>query len=130
MVTYMLLLKRKKGMTKEQFRHHYETSHVAMAKKYLGHLFHDYRRHYPEENVGLMADGKWGSIGDDGYDAITKVDFKDRADFAEFQRLCQLPDIQKALSEDEERFLDRANSRMSVCEEVKTWTGADIRKSA
>ena len=75
MVTYILLLKRKPGMTKAQFREHYETSHVALAKKYLGHLFQDYRRHYPEESVGLMANGEWGSIGDEGYDAITKVDF-------------------------------------------------------
>jgi hypothetical protein len=125
----MLLLKRKPGTTKEQFRQHYETSHVAMAKKYLGHLFLDYRRHYPESSIGLMTDGKWGEL-DDGYDAITKVDFKDRADYAEFERLCQLPDIQKALSEDEERFLDRARCRMSLCEEVRTWTAADIKKSA
>jgi hypothetical protein len=38
MFKVMWLLKRKKGITFEQFRDHYENSHSILGKKYLGHL--------------------------------------------------------------------------------------------
>jgi hypothetical protein len=126
MVTFILMLKRKQGMTTAQFREHYETFHVALAKKYLGHLFVDYQRHYPELTLGFEADGKPFPIGDQQYDVITKVDFKDRADFEEFQRLCASPEIRKELAADGDKFVDRTRCHHSVTERVRTWTGADL----
>ena len=35
----MLILKRKAGMTAKEFQDYYESSHVVLAHKYLGHLF-------------------------------------------------------------------------------------------
>ena len=128
MITYILLLKRKKGMTRAEFRHHYETSHVMLAKKFLGHLFLDYRRHFPIDSIKPSGEEAW--FADEGFDAITKVDFKDQAAFDEFKRLCSLPHIKEALVEDEKRFLDREAVRVQVCEEVRTWTAADLAKSA
>ena len=122
MVTMILLLKRKQGMTPEQFRQHYETGHVALARKHLGHLFVDYRSCYPEETYGHANAGG----GDEGYDAITRVDFADRAAYDEFLTICARPDVLAALSEDEARFLDRPAVRISLCEEVRTWTAADL----
>ena len=44
MIKLIFMFKRKPGLTHEQFRHHYETSHVPLVHKYLSHLFVDYRR--------------------------------------------------------------------------------------
>ena len=128
MITYMLLLKRKKNMTKAQFREHYESSHVALAKKYLGHLFMDYRRHYPVDTPGFVGEEDRLSNDDESPDAITKVDFEDKAAFQEFKRLCQQPHIRDALVADEACFLDRERVRTYVCEQVRTWTADDVVK--
>src|SRR4051794_32707745 len=37
----IFFLKRKPGISHEQFREHYENSHVKLADKYLGHLMID-----------------------------------------------------------------------------------------
>ncbi len=130
-ITYMLFLKRKKGMTKEQFRTHYETSHALLAKKFFGHLFLDYRRHYPEDTVQFTVDGQASSVSDDSaFDAISKVDFKDRATYEEFLRVGAQPHVRAELGPDELRFLDMEGVRVSICEEVRTWTSADLAKSA
>ncbi|MFC1825459.1 EthD domain-containing protein [Thermodesulfobacteriota bacterium] len=130
MITLILLMKRKRGMSKEQFRHHYETSHVALAKKYLGHLFFDYRRHYVKTTSGLADDGVTMAKKMDGaYDAITNIVFRDKDALDEFMRICSLPDVNSILSADEERFLDRPAMLVSICEEVKTWTATDLKQA-
>ena len=130
MITVVLMLKRKAGMSREQFRHHYETSHVALAKKYLGHLFLDYRRHYVKVTSGLADDGVTMIKMPDGpYDAITNIVFQDRAALDEFMRISSLPDVKSILSADEERFLDRPSMRISICEGVRTWTASDLKQT-
>ena len=39
-------IKRKKHLSHEQFKEHFERSHAAMALKFCGHLFAEYRRNY------------------------------------------------------------------------------------
>ena len=130
MITLILLLKRKRGMSREDFRHHYETSHVARAKKYLGHLFYDYKRHYVKATMTLDGDGVTMSEKNDaGYDAITNIVFRDEAAYEEFMWIYSLPDVNADLSADEERFLDRMDMQVNICEEVKTWTAADLEQA-
>ena len=53
-------IKRKPHMTHEQFKEHFERSHAAMALKFCGHLFSEYRRNY----VNVVYTG--GDSRDDG----------------------------------------------------------------
>jgi hypothetical protein len=46
------LIKRKSHLTHEQFREHFERSPAAMALKYCGHLFSEYRRNYVHVVMG------------------------------------------------------------------------------
>lgn len=130
MVTMILLLKRKPGMTHEEFREYYEKGHAMMAKKYFGHLFMDYRRHYVQRARGSRdpdARGVLRTTAAESYDAITKIDFKDQADLDEFDRIASLPEVAADLRQDEAKFLDRDAIRVSICEEVRTWTAADTQ---
>ena len=61
------LFKRKEGITLEQFRDHYESSHSELGKKYLGHLISRYVRNY-----ALPADPARPSRNPFGYDCITE----------------------------------------------------------
>lgn len=129
MIAMILLLKRKRGTTREQFRHHYETSHVMLAKKHVGHLFHDYRRHYVGDVISLSDQGAAVNAVEEGaYDVITKIVFKDQSALDEFWRIYAIPEVFAELRADELSFLDLPSLRVSICEEVKTWTAADLAR--
>jgi uncharacterized protein (TIGR02118 family) len=117
MVKVILLLKRKPGMSRAEFREHYERVHVVLAKKYLGHLFAAYRRNY-----AVDAMSNTGDAHDDGYDAVTEVVLKDAAAAAEMNRIINSPEIGPIYIADEEKFLDRPALRMLIVEEVDTGT--------
>ena len=130
MIAMILLLKRKPGMTREQFRRHYDTSHVMLAKKHLGHLFHDYRRHYVGDVIAMRGEEVVvNGVEEGAYDVITKIVFKDQAALDEFWRIYAIPEVFAELRADEQAFLDMPTMRVNLCEEVRTWTAADLAKS-
>lgn len=103
---------------------HYENFHVPLGQKFIGHLLVGFSRHYP----GVMADfteDDWttGRMGDEdvgcAYDAISVYEFRDAAAIAEMAEILKRPEVSKALSEDEKRFLDRAGCRMGLCHVVE-----------
>lgn len=104
MPSIVLLLKRKPGMTMEEFRHHYETSHAAMAVKYQGHAIADYRRSYIHTQFNLDHFGE--PDGEPLFDAVTVLSFDTDEQFAEFRRASG-PHREEFLA-DEFNFLDRA----------------------
>ena len=120
----MVLLKRRPGITVEQFREHYETNHVPLGERFIGHLLVEFSRHYP----GTMADftsDDWttGRMGDEdagcAYDAISVYQFRDEAAILEMTEILKRPEVSQALSEDENRFLDRPACRMGLCEVIE-----------
>jgi hypothetical protein len=123
MAKLVFLLKRKPGITKEQFREHYETSHVKLAEKYIGHLLTGYHRNYPifaTLNPSEQPEGSDVKPYDFQYDAVTEMRVRDEAAIAEIARIFNDPAIQPILAEDELKFLDRASTVMLVCDEVAT----------
>ena len=64
------LLRRKPGITMDQFRNHYENSHARLAQKYFGDLMLSYKRNYKTETWGggvptakSSDDAKGGGFG-------------------------------------------------------------------
>ena len=118
----MLLLKRKAGMSAAEFQEYYERSHVALAHKYLGHLFADYRRNYMLPVEGGQGESQNPGLANPDYDAVTEIWMKDEAAWAEMQRIMADPEIGRIFMEDEEHFLDRPALRIFPCFEVKSAT--------
>ncbi len=121
---FMVLLKRRPDLTPAQFRDHYENRHVPLGTKFIGHLLVDFKRHYP----GAMADfssDEWsnGRMGDGdagcAYDAISVYEFRDEAAIAEMTEILKRPEVYTALSEDENRFLNRPACRMGLCDVIE-----------
>jgi hypothetical protein len=124
-VKVILFLKRKAGLTPEQFRVHYESSHVKLAQRYLGHLIVGYRRNYPRFatlNPSSVPAGSQPAPHDIGYDCITEIWVKDEAAFAELRRIFDDPVIGPIVAADELKFLQRDATVMIVSEEVDTGT--------
>jgi hypothetical protein len=121
MFKVMWLLKRKQGITHEQFRNHYERSHVVMAHKHIGHLLIEYRRNYKTETWGGgVPTEKGGGFGpvDWPYDCVTEWVMRDAAAFDEINRIFADPVIGKEFHDDEEHFLDREAVLLIKCNVV------------
>jgi hypothetical protein len=120
---FMVLLKRKPGMSPEAFRNHYENNHIPLGATFIGHLLVEFSRHYPGTMSDFASDD-WedgrmsGTDAGCAYDAISIYRFRDQAAMAEMAEILQRPEVSRALSEDENRFLDRAACRMGLCDVV------------
>jgi hypothetical protein len=125
MFTIMWFMKRKQGWSHEQFREHFERSHAAMAQKYCGHLFCEYRRYY----MSTVWCGGDPRQADSGYgpkewewDLISEWTMPDEEAFNEVLRIMESPGIKKEFEEDEDRFIDRRATVMVPCTVANTGT--------
>jgi hypothetical protein len=117
------LVKRKSHLTHEQFRDHFERSHAAMAVKFCGHLFSEYRRNY----VNIVLGGGDPRVEGSGFgpmefdwDLLSEWIMPDEQSFNEVQRLMvESPEMQRLFLEDEDRFIDRQNIMMLPCTAVR-----------
>lgn len=121
--TVLIFAYRKPGTTPEQFRTHYEGSHVPLVKEIGGEHFPlAHTRRYvhrtqgtaegTERNANYPATILMGSQAEFDYDAVAELTFTDAAHFQTFFGLTQQAENAARIAEDEDKFLDRA--RMSV----------------
>ncbi|MDM8010953.1 MAG: EthD domain-containing protein [Parasphingorhabdus sp.] len=115
----VILIKKKPGMSREDFIHHYETSHAEIGKRLLGHLWTKYVRNYP---ISLMEYQPEDNAVEDSYDAVTEIWLKDEAAVEEMSRIINLPENNKIILEDEEKFQDRLATRLLMVEEYDNGT--------
>lgn len=115
----VILIKKKPGMSREDFIHHYETSHAVIGKRLLGHLWTKYVRNYP---MSLMEYQPENNSVEDSYDAVTEIWLKDQAAVEEMARIINLPENNKVILEDEEKFQNRLATRLLMVEEYDNGT--------
>ena len=118
MLKAVFLLKRKPGMTFEEFKSYYETTHALLGERVLPTAVRYIRRYlvpYP--------DSEDGSRVDTDYDVITEIWFKNRADFDAAITMLAEPNIQKEIAEDEERLMDRSKIQLFTVEEYESDLG-------
>ncbi|KAI2611762.1 EthD domain-containing protein [Hypoxylon fragiforme] len=135
-MTYTILFfaTRKAGTTPEQFREHYETKHMPLFRELAGehvHLKHTTRyiqrtQGHAEgttRNATTPAQVIQGTQADFDYDAIAEITHKDAAAFQAMAEHIHAPERWAKIVEDEERFLDRAQSKVVVVgEHVSVFT--------
>ncbi|CAN7328086.1 EthD domain-containing protein [Phenylobacterium sp. LjRoot225] len=127
MYKVLWFLKRKAGITFEQFQDHYETSHSVLGQKYFGHRLLEYKRNYKVETWGGGVTGEDGGHGFGpkpwDYDCVTEWVMPDEAAYDEIIRLLADPVISKVFYEDEEHFLDRDATLLIKCDARDTGPG-------
>jgi hypothetical protein len=126
MYKVLWLLKRKAGISHAAFREHYESSHVKLAHKYIGHLMLDYKRNYKTETWGggvpTEVGGSFGPCEWD-YDCVTEWVMPNEEAFNEINRIFADPVIGKIFHDDEENFLDRDSILLIKCDMVDNGCG-------
>lgn len=113
----MILIRKKPGMSREEFIEYYESSHVELAKRLFGHLMVRYVRNYP---LALVKNHPEDYDLEAAYDAITEITVRDEAAMEEFQRIHMIPENVAAIIADEEQFQIRSETRLLLSEPVDT----------
>ncbi|KAI1164593.1 EthD domain-containing protein [Nemania serpens] len=135
-MTYSLLvfLSRKPGTTPEEFRNYYAGSHLPMYRQLVGSHFpvrHTQRYVHrtaasgdgnTQRNPSTPASVFLGTQADFDYDVVVTIEFKDAAAFQAFYEYVQQPEIVATVDADEEKFLDRTQTRVAVLGETIVMT--------
>lgn len=108
----MVLLKRKPGLSLQQFIDHYENNHAPLGVKYQTKMVR-YIRHYLHPSPYPLD----GSVVEAEYDVLTELWFEDKQAYDEGMALMMAPEANAVLSEDEVRFLDLGKSRLAYIED-------------
>lgn len=111
-------LRRKPELSFEQFHDYYEKKHVPLAKAHCEAFVVAYRRNYVRQSFGYFAEQGSTSAptAAPGYDCVTELWFKDRSMLDGLLAHMAQPHIQKLITEDEEKFLDRNAIHLMICE--------------
>lgn len=109
MYKLILLVKRKPGLTHEEFRAHYEANHAPLARRSLPHL-HRYVRNFLAAFPGQP---------EPEFDCITEFWFETR-DAMETSMTWARSEEGQVLARDEELFMDRPAIRVYKAEEIES----------
>ncbi|KAI0096665.1 EthD domain-containing protein [Nemania sp. FL0031] len=131
-MTYCILvyLSRKPGTTPEQFRDYYVNSHLPFFRQLAGpHVPALHTQLYihrtttsgdgnTPRNASTPATVFFGTQADFDFDVLVTLEFKDVATFQAHYEFMMQPDIAAKIAADEERFLDRSQTRAVLLGEV------------
>ncbi len=107
------LLKRRPGMTVEEFREYYETKHRVIGEKYLkGHASRYMRRF-----LTPIANSITGNLPESEYDVVLEIWYPDREAYEANNKLLGQPDVAAEIAEDEEQLFDRPRNRFFFVDE-------------
>lgn len=109
----IVLVRRKAGLSPEEFRDGYENSHSRIAVRLFGHLWLSYTRNYllPGRNFKTAQfDGPDAM----GFDAISEFVLRDEAAWDEMNRIAAENTV--LIKEDEARWFDQVHCWLADCE--------------
>jgi hypothetical protein len=113
MIKMVTLLKRKPGMTMDEFINYYETKHSKIGEKYLAlhavRYFRRYLRPLPESIIPTPMDQY--------YDVVMEIWFADEAALSAAFTDLMKPEAQREIIEDETKLFDRTRIHVYQVEE-------------
>ena len=111
----IVMVKRKQGLSPEEFRDGYENSHSRIAVRLFGHLWTEYRRNYL--TTGYNFDQNNGGPEEIGFDAVSEFILPDEAAYAEMGRISA--ENHEMIKEDEAKWFDQSHCWIVDCETIE-----------
>ncbi|HKR88361.1 MAG TPA: EthD domain-containing protein [Phenylobacterium sp.] len=115
MLRLFFFLKRKDGITHEQFRQHFENIHVKIADKYFTNKMLKYNRYYISDVTGSPRTGLGAREFD--FDCISEWTLPDEETFREISAILTGGESGQEFYRDEENFLNREATMVIKCRE-------------
>ena len=110
MIKMVAILKRKPGLSFEEFKKHYETSHVPLVSGFMGKHLKAYVRNY-SDGPNPFPVGKPNQ-----FDCVTEFHFDSMEDLMAAAAECEKPENAPLVREDERRFLDIDNVEVFIAD--------------
>lgn len=108
----IVMVKRKPGLSPEQFRDGYENSHSRIAVELFGHLWTEYRRNYL--TTGYSFTGENGGADEIDFDAVSEFVLRDQEALDEMGRIAMENTVR--IKEDEAKWFDQSRCWVVDCE--------------
>ncbi len=116
-VRQIVMVRRKAGLSREEFRRGYEESHSRIAVRLFGHLWLSYRRNYLTTGHNFASGGE-NAVGEDtGFDAISEFVLRDAAAQAEMSRIAMANFAM--IKEDEAKWFEQKYCWTMGCDSVE-----------
>jgi hypothetical protein len=116
MIKMVTLLKRKPGMSMDEFINYYETKHSKIGEKYLSPYAVRYVRRYfrplPEAIIPTPMEQY--------YDVVMEIWFPDYSALSATFEVLMKPEVQKEIIEDESKLFDRTRIHVYLVEEYES----------
>jgi hypothetical protein len=119
-IKMIVMVKRRPGLSRENFRKGYETSHSRIAVELFGHLWLSYSRNYLISGHCFgegMCIGASGGPDEVGFDAVSEIVFADRAALEEMGRIASKNF--KRIKDDEALWFDQEKCWTMTCETLE-----------
>lgn len=115
MIKVISPMKRRSGMSVEDFRKYYENSHRIMGEKYLEGFAIKYIRRY----INPLLD-RSGNLNNPEFDVLLEIWYPDMETFEACKEKLSEPDVIKEIREDEEKLFDTAYMRSYIVDEYQS----------
>ena len=112
-IKLVIPMKRRPGMSIEEFREYYESNHRLIGEKYLKGYVTKYMRRF----VNPLPDRN-GELYDPEYDVILEIWYPDEETFKACGAHLSRPDIAAEIRADEEKLFDMRSMRSYLVDEV------------
>lgn len=113
MLKILAFLTKRDGMEMQAFIDYYENNHIPLIRS-LAPVPLVYKRRYVMRNEELTKNGAVD------FDAVTELEFPDRAAFLAWTARLSGPGTGEQVAADEAKFLDRSRTRAYIVEEHVT----------
>jgi uncharacterized protein (TIGR02118 family) len=119
MFKWILIIRKKTGMNREEFIEYYEHRHVPLVRKLLPPM-PTYRRNYvANDPMQALADRGSGTV-EASFDVMTECIFDTREQAEAFMAAFADPDISREILQDEANFIEPGHVRMYIVEVRQT----------
>ena len=115
MIKLVMPMKRRPGMTVEEFRTYYEDHHRLIGEKYLKGYVTRYFRRYTNPTVD-----RDGEVRDPEYDVFLEIWYPDEDAMAACSKVLSSPEVRKEIADDEARLFDLTRMRSYLVDECES----------
>jgi uncharacterized protein (TIGR02118 family) len=111
----LLFMKRRPGMSQDEFIRYYEEKHVPLALKYSQGM-----TAYKRQFVNPQAHFETGECPDLGFDVITELSFDDERTRNQVLKYLATSPLADEVVEDEKKLFDHSSFRIATVTEFET----------
>jgi uncharacterized protein (TIGR02118 family) len=112
-IKMIFMLKRRAGMSREEFVRYYESTHAKLGEKHVVNAARYVRRY-----LKGLPEPFTGTVTEPDYDVITELWFHNQADMEAAMSYLRKAEVTQEIARDEENLFDRPRNRVYLVEEV------------